>query len=69
MLSKIKKMSLVFIESMYIEMEGFVGKRYIFGRATDVVDSDRVPQLLRGGFVAHFLCRVGRVWVEWRVPL
>lgn len=45
-LSKIKKMSLVFIESMYIEMEGFVGKRQIFGRATDEVDSDRVPQLV-----------------------
>lgn len=27
---------------MYIEMEGFVGKRQIFGRQTDVVDSDRL---------------------------
>ena len=35
-------MSLEFSESMYVEMEGFVGKRQIFGRATDVVDSDRV---------------------------
>lgn len=31
-----------FSKSMYIEMEGFVGKRQIFGRATNVVDSDRV---------------------------
>jgi hypothetical protein len=42
-LSKIRKMSLEFNEAMYIEMEGFVGKRQIFGRAVDVVDSDRVP--------------------------
>jgi hypothetical protein len=42
-LSKTRKMPLEFSESMYIEMEGFVGKRQIFGRAADVVDSDRVP--------------------------
>ena len=42
-LSRTRKMPLEFSESMYIEMEGFVGKRQIFGRATDVVDSDRVP--------------------------
>ena len=41
-LSKTRKMSLEFSESMYNEMEVFVGKRQIFGRATDVVDSDRV---------------------------
>jgi hypothetical protein len=41
-LSKTRKMSLEFSESMYAEIEGFVGKRQIFGRATDVVDSDRV---------------------------
>ena len=41
-LSRTRKMSLEFSESMYVEMEGFVGKRQIFGRATDVVDSDRV---------------------------
>ena len=41
-LSKTRKMSLEFSEAMYIEMEGFVGKRQIFGRATDVVDSDRL---------------------------
>ena len=40
-LSKTRKMSLEFSESMYMEMEGFVGRRQIFGRATDVVDSDR----------------------------
>ena len=40
-LSKTRKMSLEFSESMYVEMEGFVGRRQIFGRATDVVDSDR----------------------------
>ena len=43
-LSKTRKMSLEFSEPMYNEMEGFVGKRQIFGRAADVVDSDRVPQ-------------------------
>jgi hypothetical protein len=42
-LSKTRKMSLEFSEAMYLEMEGFVGKRQIFGRATEVVDSDRVP--------------------------
>ena len=41
-LSKTRKMSLEFSEAMYIEMEGFVGRRQIFGRAADVVDSDRV---------------------------
>ena len=41
-LSKTRKMSLEFSENMYTEMEGFVGKRQIFGRAADVVDSDRV---------------------------
>ena len=47
-LSKTRKMSLEFSESMYNEMEGFVGKRHIFGRATDVVDSDRLsPQAAR----------------------
>ena len=40
-LSRTRKMSLEFSEAMYIEMEGFVGKRQIFGRAADVVDSDR----------------------------
>ena len=43
LLSRIRKMPLEFSESMYIEMEGFTGKRQIFGRAADVVDSDRVP--------------------------
>ena len=41
-LSKTRKMSLEFSEAMYEEMEGFVGRRQIFGRATDVVDSDRL---------------------------
>ena len=41
-LCRTRKMSLEFSESMYNEMEAFVGKRRIFGRATDVVDSDRV---------------------------
>ena len=43
-LSKSRKMPLEFSESMYIDMEGFVGKRQIFGRSSDVVDSDRVSQ-------------------------
>ena len=42
-LSKTRKMSLEFSEAMYVEMESFVGKHQIFGRATEVVDSDRVP--------------------------
>lgn len=41
-MSRTRKMSLEFSESMYVEMEGFVGKRQIFGRAADVVDTDRV---------------------------
>jgi hypothetical protein len=41
-LCKNKKLPLEFSERMYNEMESFVGKRQIFGRATDVVDSDRM---------------------------
>ena len=41
-LSRTRKMSLEFSEAMYMEMEGFVGKKQIFGRATDVMDSDRM---------------------------
>jgi hypothetical protein len=40
-LSKTRKMSLEFSESMYNEMEGFIGRRQIFGRSSDTVDSDR----------------------------
>ena len=40
-LSKTRKMSLEFSEAMCAKMEGFVGRRQIFGRAADVVDSDR----------------------------
>ena len=40
-LSRTWKMSLEFSEAMYAEMEGFVGRRQIFGRAADVVDTDR----------------------------
>ena len=50
-LSRTRKMSLEFSEAMYIEMEAFVGKRQIFGRATDVVDSDRVPPSATRQFV------------------
>lgn len=42
-LFRTRKMSLEFSEAMYTEMEGFVGKRSIFGRSTEVVDSDRTP--------------------------
>ena len=41
-MSKTRKMPLEFSEAMYVEMEGFIGKRQIFGRAADVVDLDRV---------------------------
>ena len=51
-LSKTRKMSLEFSEAMYTEMEGFLGRRQIFGRAADVVDSDRLaPPVAR-----HFGC-------------
>ena len=41
-LSRTRKMSLEFSEAMYAEMELFVGRRQIFGRASDVVDTDRL---------------------------
>lgn len=41
-LCKTRKLPLEFTETMYNEMESFVGKRVIFGRASDVVDSDRL---------------------------
>ena len=50
-LSKTRKMSLEFSEAMYAEMEGFVGRRQIFGRASDVVDSDRVAPSVPRQFV------------------
>ena len=40
-LCRTRKMPLEFTESMYAEMESFVGKRQIFGKPVDVVDSDR----------------------------
>lgn len=43
-LSKSRRLPLEFSERMYIEMEGFVGKRQIFGRAAAMVDSDRLSQ-------------------------
>ena len=41
-LSKNRKLPLEFSETMFNEMDCFVGKRQIFGRASDVVDSDRL---------------------------
>ena len=41
-LCKTRKLPLEFSECMYAEMESFMGKRQIFGRAADVVDSDRI---------------------------
>jgi len=47
-LSRTRKMSLEFSEAMYAEMEAFVGRRQIFGRAADVVDTDRAaPPVVR----------------------
>ena len=41
-------MFLEFSEAMYIEMEGFVGRRQIFGRTVECVDFDRIaPPLAR----------------------
>lgn len=42
-LSKTMKMSSEFNQTMYTKMEDIIGKRQIFGRATEVVDSDRIP--------------------------
>ena len=41
-LCQTRKLPLEFTETIYNEMESFVGKRVIFGRASDVVDSDRL---------------------------
>jgi hypothetical protein len=49
-LSKTRKMPLEFIEAMYSEMESFVGKRQIFGRSMEDVDSDRPAAPLRRAF-------------------
>ena len=45
-LCKTRKLPLEFSECMYTEMENFVGKRQIFGRTTDVVDSDHIASPL-----------------------
>ena len=49
-LSKTRKMPLEFSEQMYSEMESFVGKRQIFGRSTEAVDSDRPAAPARRAF-------------------
>jgi hypothetical protein len=49
-LSRSRKMPLEFSERMYSEMENFVGKRQIFGRSTEAVDSDRNAAPPRRGF-------------------
>ena len=49
-LSRTRRMPLEFTETMYNEMECFVGKRQIFGKPTDVVDSDRPAAPLRKQF-------------------
>ena len=49
-LSRTRKMPLEFSERMYSEMETFVGKRQIFGRSTESVDSDRNAALPRRAF-------------------
>jgi len=41
-LCKTRRLSLEFSECMYTEMENFVGKQQIFGRAANVVGSDRL---------------------------
>lgn len=50
-LSRTRKMPLEFSECMYSEMETFVGKRQIFGRSTEAVDSDRPAAPPRRHFV------------------
>ena len=64
-LSRTMKMSLEFNESMYIEIEGFVGRRQIFGRANDVVVFlHRCHAVL----VAHLLLHMLALPQWWRVP-
>jgi hypothetical protein len=41
-LCKTRKLPLEFTETMYNEIKSFVGKRVIFSRVSDVVDSDRL---------------------------
>ena len=50
-LSRTRKMPLEFTESMYSNMESFVGKRQIFGRSTEAIDSDRPAAPVRRNFV------------------
>ena len=49
-LSKTRRMPLEFTETMYTAMESFVGKRQIFGKPTDVLDSDRPVAPLKKQF-------------------
>ena len=49
-MSKTRRMPLEFSELMYTEMDAFIGKRQIFGRASDVVDSDRLGSPLPRSF-------------------
>jgi hypothetical protein len=49
-LSRSRRMPLEFTETMYTEMESFVGKRQIFGKPTDVLDSDRPAGPLKKQF-------------------
>ena len=50
-LSRTRKMPLEFSECMYSSMESFVGKRQIFGRSAETVDSDRPAAPARRNFV------------------
>jgi hypothetical protein len=49
-LSRTRKMPLEFSEVMYSEMETFVGKRQIFGRSMEAIDSDRPAAPARRNF-------------------
>ena len=49
-LSRTRKMPLEFREHMYSEMENFVGKRQIFARSKEAVDSDRPAAPARRNF-------------------
>ena len=49
-LSRTRKMPLEFSEHMYSEMENFVGKRQIFARSKEAVDSDRPAAPARRNF-------------------
>ena len=67
-LCKTRKLPLEHTESMYNEMDNFVGKRQIFGRASDVVDSDRLGSAATKTFGGSPPSRRGPAYVAASSP-